>query len=63
MACISHLQLRSFLGKKKYVPTDLRVKRTRAIRRKLSAKQLSLKTSKQQKKEANFPMRRYAVKA
>jgi len=55
--------LRSFLGKKKFVPTDLRVKRTRAIRRKLSVKQLSAKTVKQATKESNFPVRRYAVKA
>ena len=81
-------RLRNFLGKKKFVPTDLRVKRTRAIRRKLSTKQvrtgdmilasssmrlfadptfsslqLAKKTTKQQKKLANFPPRRYAVKA
>jgi len=56
-------RLRGFLGKKKFVPTDLRTKRTRALRRALSTKQANAKTVKQQKKDSNFPMRRYAVKA
>ena len=47
----------------KYTPTDLRAKKTRAIRRRLSKAQLSRKTKRQQNKERYFPMRRYAVKA
>lgn len=45
------------------MPRDLRHKRTRAIRRRLSKSEATKKTVRQQKKEANFPLRRYAVKA
>ncbi len=44
-------------------PVDLREKKTRAIRRKLTPAQASRVTVKQAKKDANFPMRTYAVKA
>ena len=47
----------------KYISKDLRVKKTRAIRRALSKEQKARKTLKQQKKDTHFPMRRYAVKA
>ncbi|KAL1934865.1 hypothetical protein VTP01DRAFT_7047 [Rhizomucor pusillus] len=56
-------QLRLFYKKKKYLPLDLRVKKTRAMRRALTPYERSLKTVKQQKKEAYFPLRKYAVKA
>lgn len=56
-------KLRAALGSKKYVPLDLRRKKTRAIRRQLTPHEKSLKTLKQQKKEAYFPKRRYALKA
>mmetsp|Transcript_12339 Transcript_12339/g.43223 ORF Transcript_12339/g.43223 Transcript_12339/m.43223 type:complete len:125 (-) Transcript_12339:69-443(-) len=55
--------LREVFGTKKFVPRDLRHKRTRAIRRRLSQSERSKKTVKATKKAANFPMRRYAVKA
>mmetsp|Transcript_102566 Transcript_102566/g.249307 ORF Transcript_102566/g.249307 Transcript_102566/m.249307 type:complete len:125 (-) Transcript_102566:73-447(-) len=55
--------LREAFGTGKFVPRDLRHKRTRAIRRRLSKSEATKKTVKQQKKESNFPMRRYAVKA
>ncbi|EIE86518.1 hypothetical protein G6F57_010368 [Rhizopus arrhizus] len=56
-------QLALFYHKKKYVPLDLRVKKTRAMRRALTPFEKSKKTLRQQKKEAHFPLRKYAVKA
>ncbi|KAI8807239.1 ribosomal protein L35 [Cladochytrium replicatum] len=56
-------QLRLFYKGKKHLPLDLRTKKTRAIRRRLTADELSRKTLKQQKKETHFPLRKYAVKA
>lgn len=47
----------------KYISKDLRVKKTRAIRRALTKEQKAKKTLKQTKKDTHFPMRRYAVKA
>lgn len=47
----------------KYISKDLRLKKTRAMRRALSKKESSAKTLKQQKKDSHFPMRRYALKA
>ncbi|KZT24502.1 ribosomal protein L35 [Neolentinus lepideus HHB14362 ss-1] len=55
--------LREFYKNKKYLPLDLRPKRTRAIRRKLTKHEKSLKTEKQHKKDIHFPTRKYAVKA
>ncbi|EFR00396.1 60S ribosomal protein [Nannizzia gypsea CBS 118893] len=56
-------QLRLFYKNKKYLPLDLRAKKTRAIRRRLTPHQAALKTEKQKKKEMHFPQRKYAVKA
>ncbi|KAI9319310.1 60S ribosomal protein L35 [Dichotomocladium elegans] len=56
-------QLRLFYKKKKYIPLDLRVKKTRAMRRALTPHERKLKTVKEQKKLAHFPLRKYAVKA
>lgn len=56
-------QLRLFLRGKKFKPLDLRPKKTRAIRRKLTKHEAGLKTLRQKKKETAFPKRRYAVKA
>ncbi|KAI9244673.1 ribosomal L29 protein-domain-containing protein [Phascolomyces articulosus] len=56
-------QLRLFYQKKKYIPLDLRVKKTRAMRRALTPFERKLKTEKQKKKENHFPLRKYAVKA
>eukprot|EP00897_Mesotaenium_endlicherianum_P004447 jgi/Mesen1/402/ME000010S_10849 len=55
--------LREAYKKKKYLPLDLRPKKTRAIRKRLTAHQASLKTERQKKREAYYPMRKYAVKA
>mmetsp|Transcript_81826 Transcript_81826/g.248185 ORF Transcript_81826/g.248185 Transcript_81826/m.248185 type:complete len:124 (+) Transcript_81826:69-440(+) len=46
---------------KKYLPLDLRPKKTRAIRRALKPEQKNAKTTKMKTKLSNFPMRRFAV--
>lgn len=55
--------LREYYKNKKYLPLDLRPKKTRAIRRRMTKHESSLKTLKQKKKDQNFPTRKYAVKA
>merc|ERR1711966_556600 len=47
----------------KYTPLDLRVKKTRAIRRRLTKGESSAVTERQKKKNAYFPLRKYAIKA
>ncbi|XP_028066772.1 uncharacterized protein LOC114269610 [Camellia sinensis] len=54
--------LREAYKNKKYLPLDLRPKKTRAIRRRLTKHQASLKTEREKKKELYFPMRKYAIK-
>jgi len=56
-------QIRLFYRGKKYIPLDLRPKKTRAIRRRLTAHESSLKTVKERKKLKHLPQRKYAVKA
>jgi large subunit ribosomal protein L35e len=56
-------QLRVFYKGKKYIPLDIRAKKTRAIRRQLTAHEAGQKTLKQQKKDIHFPIRKFAVKA
>lgn len=51
------------LTQSRYVPLDLRPKKTRAIRRRLTKHEASLVTEKQKKKQTHFPQRKYAVKA
>merc|ERR1719277_1245528 len=48
---------------KKYVPLDLRPKKTRALRRALKVEQKTAKTAKEKTRSSNFPMRRFAVTA
>merc|ERR1712162_78750 len=55
--------LRQHFDGLKYAPLDLRVKKTRAIRRRLTKHEAGLKTGRQMKREALFPLRKYAVKA
>ncbi|KAI3799792.1 hypothetical protein L1987_35095 [Smallanthus sonchifolius] len=55
--------LRDAYKNKKYLPLDLRPKKTRAIRRRLTKHQASLKTEREKKKEKYFPLRKYAIKA
>ncbi len=67
------LQLKEHYAQAKYLPTDLRTKTTRAMRRALTEKQVrpqcfcslqaNKKTLRQQKKERAFPKRCYALKA
>ncbi|KAJ9213378.1 hypothetical protein DTO166G4_5004 [Paecilomyces variotii] len=56
-------QLRLFYKNKKYLPLDLRAKKTRAIRRRLTKHEASLITEKERKRQIHFPQRKYAVKA
>ena len=55
--------LRKASAGSKYMPKDLRAKKTRAMRRALTKAERTKKTLKQRKKEANFPLLKYAVKA
>ena len=55
--------LRKAYRKRNFKPLDLRVKKTRAIRREMTVKEKSAKTEKQRKKELYFPQRKFAVKA
>merc|ERR1712203_297565 len=48
---------------KKYVPQDLRPKKTRALRRALTSKQQKAVTKKEKVRNSNFPRRQYALKA
>lgn len=56
-------ELRKFYAGKKYVPIDLRAKKTRALRRALTKHEANAVTERQKKKQTHFPQRRYAVKA
>ncbi|GMK54430.1 hypothetical protein CspeluHIS016_0110160 [Cutaneotrichosporon spelunceum] len=55
--------LREFYKKSKYTPLDLRYKKTRAIRRRLTAKEAGATTLKAHKKAIHFPQRKFALKA
>lgn len=55
--------LRKLYKGKKYVPKDLRPKRTRALRKDLTKHEKSIKTLKEIRKTRNYPRRVYAVKA
>merc|ERR1712166_285785 len=55
--------LRQHYETMKYAPLDLRPKKTRAIRRRLTKFEASKQTPRQIKNAALFPLRRYAVKA
>jgi large subunit ribosomal protein L35e len=55
--------LRKAYRKRTYKPLDLRPKQTRAIRQRLTVAQATKKTLRQQKREAYFPIRKYALKA
>ncbi|KAH0509559.1 60S ribosomal protein L35 [Microtus ochrogaster] len=52
--------LRKFYKGKKYKPLDLRPKKTRAMRRRLTKYEEKLKTKKQQRKERLYQLRKYA---
>jgi large subunit ribosomal protein L35e len=55
--------LRKFYQGKKYKPKDLRLRKTRAIRRQLSKHEASIRTLKELAKKRAFPQRKFAVKA
>lgn len=55
--------LRKSFASAKYTPLDLRSKKTRAIRRRLTKAQATATTVKADKKAAAFPKRKYAVRA
>merc|ERR1712010_238395 len=55
--------LRQHYAGLKYAPLDLREKKTRAIRRRLTQLEKSRKTGRELKRAALFPLRKYAVKA
>ena len=55
--------LKKAYRKRNYKPLDLRVKKTRAIRQRLTPAQAARKTLRAQKKAAYFPIRKYALKA
>jgi large subunit ribosomal protein L35e len=55
--------LRKAAAGSKYLPKDLRLKKTRAMRRALTKEEKSKKTAKQRKIEASNPKLKYAVKA
>ena len=50
-------------NKKGKVAHDLRHKKTRAFRRRLTKNELSLRTLRQQKKQDNFKQRKFALAA
>ncbi|PVG02362.1 putative ribosomal protein L35 [Serendipita vermifera] len=55
--------VREYYKKKPFLPLDLRTKKTRAIRRRLSKHEKSRVTLKQKKKNIHFPLRKFAIKA
>merc|ERR1711991_617607 len=56
-------ELRKHYKGAKYVPLDLRVRKTRAQRRALTKHERAQKTVRQQKRDAHFARKVYAVKA
>lgn len=55
--------LRKAVAGKKWVPKDLRSKKTRAMRRALTKEEKSKKTHRQRCREAAFPRIKFAIKA
>merc|ERR1712157_644769 len=53
-------QLRLHFKNAKYAPTDLRAKKTRALRRAMTKSEKAIKTERQKKKLAHFPKRKFA---
>ncbi|VDD80326.1 unnamed protein product [Mesocestoides corti] len=57
------LRQREIYRKKRYVPKDLRPKKTRAIRRRLSKSERSVRSEKMLRKMRSCPRRQFAVMA
>ncbi|GLT51159.1 hypothetical protein SLA2020_245880 [Shorea laevis] len=53
--------LREAYKNKKYLPLDIRLEKTRAIRHRLTKHQASLTTEREKKREMYFPKRKYAI--
>ena len=53
----------ALLQSKKYTPLDLRMKKTRAMRKGLTPHEKSLKTARELRRMRAFPQRKFAVKA
>lgn len=60
---VTKSKLREKFAGEKFVPIELREKKTRAIRRRLTKEQIAKKTVKQTKKDNLYPKRVYAIKA
>jgi hypothetical protein len=60
--CVTLVSM-SLLFHQVHKPLDIRSKKTRALRRKLTPEQATKLTVKGKKKATHFPMRKYAVKA
>ena len=63
LLCRGQDNLRKAYRNRKYAPLDLRVKKTKAIRARLTPTQARRKSLRQQKRDAYFPIRKYALKA
>eukprot|EP01064_Diplonema_japonicum_P028821 TRINITY_DN451_c0_g1_i3.p2 TRINITY_DN451_c0_g1~~TRINITY_DN451_c0_g1_i3.p2 ORF type:complete len:124 (+),score=39.98 TRINITY_DN451_c0_g1_i3:65-436(+) len=59
--CNQRIALRKLYRGKKFRPTDLKRKQTRAKRRALKHHEFSQKTARQARKEAAYPQRRFAL--
>eukprot|EP00828_Plagiopyla_frontata_P033942 TRINITY_DN440_c0_g1_i9.p2 TRINITY_DN440_c0_g1~~TRINITY_DN440_c0_g1_i9.p2 ORF type:complete len:148 (+),score=29.78 TRINITY_DN440_c0_g1_i9:166-609(+) len=55
-------KVREMYKGKKYKPLNIRHKKTRAIRRKLTKKQQNAEVLRVQKKKQNFPLRKFALR-
>lgn len=55
--------VKAFYAGKKYQPKDLRAKKTRAIRRRLTKFEATQTTEKARKAKIAFPPRKFAIKA
>lgn len=55
--------VRAFYEGKKYIPKELRAKKTRALRRALTKEQKNLKTERARKAAIAYPVRNFALKA
>ena len=56
-------QLRLFYKNKKYVPLDLRPKKTRKLRREMTKHEKTIVSEKQRKRNIHFKEKNYMVKA
>ena len=56
-------KVRETLKGKKYFPTDLRYKKTRALRRALTKNERNQRSARLAKKSSNFPLRKFALRA